>query len=111
MSGGSPLLVDLKINGLLVILIGYRETTMSEFPGENDSSIGKRLKIPGRLLLISTIVGAPGLLLWYFWDRPVDRYPILLVLVPVVLAGFAFFKLSVLLLEKCGVRIYHKSSI
>ena len=68
------------------------------------------LTVPGRLLLILTVVGGACLFYFYFIgtyeDLPAGRYPVLLWLVPVGVAAVAFFFVTALVLERLGVRIY-----
>ena len=70
--------------------------------------------VPGRLLFIFTIIGCSGLFYWYFWatweSLPSGRYPILMLVFPIVLAGFVFFVTAAFFLEKCGVGIYCRAT-
>jgi len=84
-------------------------------PGDQQDDappIAKWLTVPGRLLLIITIAGSGGLFCVYFLEStkslPGGSYPIVIWLVPVGMAGFAFFKVTAFLLEKAGVKIYQK---
>jgi hypothetical protein len=68
------------------------------------------LTVPGRLLLIFTLVAGAGAFYFYFMGSydvlPPGSYPVLLWLLPVALAGVAFFWVAALVLERLGVPIY-----
>jgi hypothetical protein len=68
--------------------------------------------IPGRLLLICTLIACIGLFYWYFMSTaeslPGGSYPILIWIVPVALAGVAFFVAAAFIFERVGVRIYRR---
>ncbi len=68
--------------------------------------------MPGRLLLIGTIVACGAVLYWYVAvtlpDLPGGRYPLIMWVVPVLLAAFFFFLLAAFVLERLGVRIYRR---
>ena len=70
------------------------------------------LTVPGRLLLIFTLVGGMGLFYWYFMSTaeslPSGSYPILVWVVPVALGGVAFFVGMAFIFERIGVRIYRR---
>lgn len=81
--------------------------------GQEETGVRKWLTVPGRLLLIGSIVGTMALGVGWFEftmeGMPPGRYPVLLWVVPVLLAGGAFFGLAALVLERLGIRIYRKS--
>ena len=66
--------------------------------------------MPGRLLLIGTIVGCAGVLYWYFAitlaNLPSGRYPVVVWVVPVLLGAFFLFLIAACSLERLGVQIY-----
>jgi hypothetical protein len=70
--------------------------------------------VPGRLLLVFTLIGCMGLFYWYFMSTaeslPGGSYPILMWVVPVALGGGAFFLAAAFVLERLGVRIYRGKS-
>ena len=72
------------------------------------------LTVPGRLLLIVSLAGWGALLYFYVTgtvdDLPRGRYPIVLWVLPVTIAAFAFYMVVAFILEKCGVRIYRQKS-
>jgi hypothetical protein len=70
------------------------------------------LTVPGRLLLIVTLVGCMGLFYWYFMSTesslPSGSYPVLMWIVPVALGGFIFFVGMAFVFERIGIRIYRR---
>ena len=83
--------------------------------GEGDDAppIAKWLTVPGRLLLIATVLGCAALFYFYFMssyeDLPAGRYPLMLWLAPILFGGALFFFGAAWLLEKLGISIYTKS--
>jgi len=77
---------------------------------DSDTWVVRRFTIPGRILFLLTIFGSGALFLWYLMATlptfPAGSYPIMFWLIPVGLAGFFFFLLAALVLEKLGVKIY-----
>jgi len=71
------------------------------------------LTVPGRLLLIGTIIACGGLLYGYFAHTlpllPRGSYPVYMWVVPVLLVGLFFFLVTAFLLERIGVRIYRRN--
>ena len=68
--------------------------------------------VPGRLLLVGTIVGVGGLFAWYVLtlvdELPPGRYPVIFFLGPVAVGGVVFFVAAAFALERMGVRIYRR---
>jgi hypothetical protein len=81
-------------------------------PEEEPSGLAKRLTLPGRVLLVVTVVGSVGgLAAWFLftWDPPrPGSHPILVWCVPVGIVSVFFFFGAALLLEKCGVPVFRK---
>lgn len=86
---------------------------MTQEAKDDTPRVVRWLTIPGRFLLIVTILGFGALFVWYFLatapDIPAGSYPILLWLVPTGLASFLFFLTLAFILEKFGIRIYRRS--
>ena len=72
------------------------------------------LTLPGRLLLVLTVIGFAGGYVWYtvrgLESLPSGRYPIVFFAFPVLLAAAVFFFVVAFLLERLGVRIYRRRS-
>ena len=85
---------------------------MSDEPPQRRAGPVEWLTVPGRLLLICTIVGCAGVLYWYFAitlpNLPGGRYPLVVWVVPVLLGAFFFFLIAAFLLERLGVQIYRR---
>lgn len=68
------------------------------------------MTLPGRLLLILTVVGVAfglaGFFLWVVDDLPTGSYPVLMFVLPVLLGGAAFFAIGALVLRLVGVRVF-----
>jgi uncharacterized membrane protein YgdD (TMEM256/DUF423 family) len=81
---------------------------------ETSPAIARWLTIPGRLLLIGTLLGAGALFCAYFLatapELPSGRYPMLMWIIPLGIAGFLFFRVAAFVLEKIGIRIYTRGS-
>lgn len=77
-----------------------------------EPAIARWLTVPGRLLLVATILGSAGLFALYFLGTfpgfPAGRYPLFMWVVPVAMIGLVFFRCAAFLLEKLGVRIYRR---
>jgi hypothetical protein len=77
---------------------------------QNEPPIARWLTLPGRILLVATVLGCAGGFYWYFMstfpDFPSGRYPFILWLAPVLVAGCAFFFGAAWVLEKVGIPIY-----
>jgi hypothetical protein len=74
----------------------------------------EKLTIPGRLLLVATIV-LFGFGFYFTFFVVVDnfsssRYPIIVMLIPPFVVGFLFFLAAAWLLERCGIQIYANKS-
>lgn len=71
-----------------------------------------KLTIPGRLLLIGTILlfglGFYWSFLFFGRNFPPGRYPIIFVCMPVFIVCFFFFVAGAWLLERLGVQVYAK---
>src|SRR4051812_6398076 len=65
---------------------------------DNTPPIAKYLTVPGRLLLIFTVMGGAGLFYWYFFASfealPAGSYPFFFWLLPVALPPISFFDRS-----------------
>ena len=70
------------------------------------------LTIPGRLLLILTLIGFAGgyglYMLWGLENLPRGSYPILFFIVPVLLVAALFFVVTAFVLERLGIHIYRR---
>ncbi|MES2694946.1 MAG: hypothetical protein V4773_15855 [Verrucomicrobiota bacterium] len=69
-----------------------------------------KLTIPGRLLLIFTIIlfGAGFYFMFLFIanNRPSRSFPVIFISVPILMVCFFFFLIGGWLLERCGVQVY-----
>jgi hypothetical protein len=72
------------------------------------------LTLPGRLLLMFTVVSCGAAFYFYFMatahDVPAGRYPVLIWLAPIGVGGVVFFVSTAFLLEKLRVPIYRRNS-
>jgi hypothetical protein len=68
--------------------------------------------VPGRLLFILTNVACAGAFVVYFLaiadDLAPGSYPVLLFVLPVLLAGFFFFLIAAWVLERLGIPMYRR---
>src|ERR1051325_5755505 len=71
-----------------------------------------KLTIPGRLLLILTILLFGGTCFFYFMyvvqDLPSGRYPVFMFWFPVALVSAIFFLIAAWILERLGIPIYKR---
>ena len=88
---------------------------MNTEPSQDDggfSGPADWLTVPGRLLLIFTLIGFGGGFTWYtLWaleTLPSGSYPFLFFVFPVLLAAAVFFFATAFLLERLGIRIYRR---
>ena len=85
---------------------------MSDEPPEHRAGPIEWLTVPGRLLLIGTVVGCAAVLYWYVAitlpNLPSARYPLVIWVVPVLLCAFFFFLIAAFVLERLGVQIYRR---
>ncbi len=83
---------------------------MSDEQPEHRAGPIEWLTVPGRLLLIGTIIAWAAGLYWYVAitlpNLPSGRYPVIFWVVPVLLAAFFFFLAAAFVLERLGVKIY-----
>jgi hypothetical protein len=80
-----------------------------------DEQISNRFTLPGRtLVLLSIVIGVGGTFAYIYWiidDFPAGRYPVFMFAFPVVLGTAAFFGLGVLILRSFGVSILRDEQI
>jgi hypothetical protein len=83
--------------------------------GGEEIFVKRWLTVPGRLLLIATVLGMIGLFLWslenVFPELPRGRYLIRSWRLPLLASGAAFFGLASWVLESTGVQIFRRKSI
>jgi hypothetical protein len=64
----------------------------------------------GRLLVIVTLLASIGFFYWnvmFIYDHfPAGHYPLAFLLIPVLLAGAAFFGVATLILKCFGIRVW-----
>ncbi len=87
----------------------------TEQPPDDDARGPARwLTISGRLLLTATLVGFGGafaaFLLWAMENLPSGRYPLFVLVFPLLVAAAAFFFAAAFLLERVGVRVYRRKT-
>jgi len=72
-----------------------------------------KLTIPGRLLLIATILlfgaGFYASFLFVGQNFPPGRYPMIFVCMPICMVCFFFFLVGTWILERLGVQVYAKN--
>ena len=78
----------------------------------NESPVARWLTIPGRLLLILTLLAFAGGFTLYViavaGDLPPGRYPVAVFILPVLVGAAGFFAAAAFVLERLGVRIYRR---
>jgi len=72
----------------------------------------EKLTLPGRLLLIFTVLLAAGGFYWTFFffaeNFPRGHYPLPFMCAPLLIGCFLFFIGLAWILERCGIQIYVK---
>lgn len=77
---------------------------------EELSPVIKAFTVPGRILLIATVLfGVATFVIYVSWvvpDLPAGSYPLFMFLIPVALGHLILFLVAAWILERLGVKIY-----
>lgn len=77
---------------------------------ERRPTVIEKLTIPGRVLLLATVLlFGSGFYFSFFFvadNFPPGQYPLVVVLMPTCIGCFFFFLIAAWLLERCGIQIY-----